>query len=347
MDAMQEIGRRVREDRLALGLKQVELAERADVSRALIGALEHGRHMPAADAAIRVARALNTSVERLFDNSGLAPAVAAIGVLGERLLDGALVRAAWVETAMVVRVLDAVAALSPIGALADGVVFGGQVRLFSGAAPRGAVIAGCDPVLGIAEGLLERSGDARIVGVPTTSGRALDALKAGRSHGALVHGPAKGLKPPPGVQRWHLARWRSGVATHPRLSRPSLEALLADEVPMIQRDPSAASQQAFQRAAKKLGAPRPSLGTTSGSHFDAARSALEHRAAAVTIEPIAVAVGLDFHELEVHDVELWVPKRWTRLPGIREFVELLGTSRFQDRAGALPAYDLTSTGAAR
>jgi molybdate-binding protein len=67
----------------------------------------------------------------------------------------------------------------------------------------------------------------------------------------------------------------------------------------------------------------------------------------VAIEPVAVAMGLDFHELEVHDVQLWVPEQWTGLAGVRALVDLLGTARFSDRAGALPAYDLTDTGAAR
>jgi hypothetical protein len=86
------------------------------------------------------------------------------------------------------------------------------------------VIAGCDPVLGVAEGLLERTAGSRIVGVAATSGQALAALAAGRCHGVLVHGPARLLAPPRGIRRWHLTRWRSGLATHPpsrgRVSTP-------------------------------------------------------------------------------------------------------------------------------
>ena len=346
---MEVIGRRVREQRSAVGLTQGELADRAAVSRALVGALERGRHMPATDAAIRVARTLGTTVERLFG----APADDAVGpavpVLGGRLDDAALVRASWVGETLVARTVDAVSALGAIGAPADGVVHGGRVRLFPGATPGGAVVVGCDPVLGLAEGLLERAGDARIVGVPATSGQALEALDAGHCHGALVHGPPRALRAQarPGLRRWHVARWRSGVATHSGLSRPSLEALLAGAVPMVQRDRTAACQQAVERAARRLGAPRATPHRTAGGHLDAARTALEQRGAAVTIEPVAVAVGLDFQELEVHDVELWVSAASAAAPGICALLDLLGTARFRDRAGALPAYDLTDTGAAR
>ena len=346
---MEVIGRRVREQRSAVGLTQGELADRAAVSRALVGALERGRHMPATDAAIRVARTLGTTVERLFG----APADDAVGptvpVLGGRLHDGELVRASWVGETLVARVVDAVSALGAIGAAADGVVSEGRVRLVPGAAPGGAIVAGCDPVLGLAEGLLERAGDARIVGVPATSGQALEALDAGRCHGALVHGPARALRAQarPGLRRWHVARWRSGVATHPGLSRPSLEALLAGAVPMVQRDRTAACQQAVERAARRLGGPRAAPSRAAGGHLDAARTALAQHGAAVTIEPVAVAVGLDFRELEVHDVELWVSAASAAASGICALLDLLGTARFRDRAGALPAYDLTDTGAAR
>lgn len=303
--------------------------------------------MPSTDAAIRLARELGTTVERLFDAAGSEPAIDAVPVLGGHLPDGALVRAARVEEALVARVLDRASALTATGAAADGVVLDGRLRLFAGSAPGGAVVAGCDPVLTIAEGLLDRAGSARIVAVPATSGQALAALDQRRCHAVLVHGPARSLRSRRGLQRWHVARWRSGIATHAQLSRPSLQALLTGEVPLVQRDRTAACQQAVERAARRLGAPQLKPRRTAGDHLDAARAAVEHRAAAVTIEPVALALGLDFCELEIHDVELWVPDVWTGLPGIRALLDLLSAASFRDRAGALPAYDLTDTGAAR
>lgn len=329
--------------RLTVGLTQAELAAQAQVSRALVASLERGLHMPAADAAIRLAHALGSSVERLF-----APQAAdgALAVLGGGLPDGALVRASRVEDALVARVIDPASALTSTGAPADGMLVDGELQLFSGAAARGAVIAGCDPLLGVAEGLLERAGAARIVGVPATSGQALAALDAGRCHGALVHGPRGSLALPPGLRRWHLARWRSGVASHPVLARPSLETLLGDEVALIERDAGAACQQALERASRRVDITRPSTLRIAAGHLDAARAALAYRGAAVAIEPVAVAMGLDFSELELHDVQLWVPDRWTDSPGVRALLDLLTSSGFHDRAGVLPAYDLSDTGAA-
>jgi len=42
-----------------------------------------------------------------------------------------------------------------------------------------------------------------------------------------------------------------------------------------------------------------------------------------------------------------VPDAWSALPGIHALLDLLNTASFRQRAGAMPAYDLTDTGAAR
>jgi DNA-binding XRE family transcriptional regulator len=84
----------VRERRLACGMTQAELAARAGVSRQLVAAVEAGRHAPAVDAALGIARALGTTVEELF---ALQPYQAVIASLGEavdalRLVDDVLNR---------------------------------------------------------------------------------------------------------------------------------------------------------------------------------------------------------------------------------------------------------------
>jgi transcriptional regulator with XRE-family HTH domain len=113
------------------------LSERAGVSRAQVGALEHGRHMPAADAAIRLSRALGTTVEALFDPAPPAPPARAVDVVrGGRPPEGALVRVGRVAGELVAGVLDPVTVLST-AARADGVVAGGCVRLFAARSPRG------------------------------------------------------------------------------------------------------------------------------------------------------------------------------------------------------------------
>ena len=57
---------RIREARTRRGLTQAELATMASVSRKTINTIENGVFIPATDIALRLARALGTTVERLF-----------------------------------------------------------------------------------------------------------------------------------------------------------------------------------------------------------------------------------------------------------------------------------------
>lgn len=58
---------RVRVARVTSGLTQAELAAATGVSRQTVNALEAGNYAPSVYLALRVARALSTTVEALFD----------------------------------------------------------------------------------------------------------------------------------------------------------------------------------------------------------------------------------------------------------------------------------------
>lgn len=60
------LGSRLKETRLAAGLTQAELAERAGVSRKTINTVENGVFTPSTVLALILARALDTTVEGLF-----------------------------------------------------------------------------------------------------------------------------------------------------------------------------------------------------------------------------------------------------------------------------------------
>jgi putative transcriptional regulator len=61
-----ELKNRLREERARLNLTQAELAEMVDVSRKTINTVENGIFIPSTVLALRLARALGTSVESLF-----------------------------------------------------------------------------------------------------------------------------------------------------------------------------------------------------------------------------------------------------------------------------------------
>ena len=62
----EELKNRLREERARLNLTQAELAEMVDVSRKTINTVENGIFIPSTVLALRLARALGTTVESLF-----------------------------------------------------------------------------------------------------------------------------------------------------------------------------------------------------------------------------------------------------------------------------------------
>ena len=331
-------GTPLRRARERASLTQAELADRAGVSRQLVTSAEAGRHAPAVDAALRIARVLGEPVEALF---GEAPAPAR-SVLGEPLREGEAVVASRVGSRLRASPLATLAAGDASWAMPDGVVEGGEVRLFPGSQPAGLIVVGCDPALGLCDQLLSRGGGRAIVAVAGTTGSAVAALADGRAHAALVHGPDDGLpQAPRPVRRIHLARWQVGIGLGSSRRGRTLEAVIAGRVPLVQREDSAASQQALVRAA---GGAVPPAAARARGHVDAARHAAIAGWAAVTFEPAARQQGLAFLPLEGHRVELWVDERWLDHPGAQALLNLLGSAAFRERVRLIGGYDLDGCG---
>jgi transcriptional regulator with XRE-family HTH domain len=331
------LGDRVRALRLARGLTQVQLAELAGVSRQLVGAVEADRHLPRVDAAVRLAAALSTTVEEL-----LAPETREVlGVL-EDPVDGALVRVGRVGE----RLVCVPAAGSGEGwASSDAQVRHGAVELFDVERPA-LVVAGCDPIIGLAARLLEATSGPRIVPVATSSAMAVEVLAAGRSHAVMVHGPdGHRAAAPAGVRRWRIARWWVGLAAPADLPEGWVDDALAGRAPVVQREDGAGSQAAFERARLGGGHPaEPIRGPRVGGHAEAAWRAATDRMVAVTIEPAALANGLAFHPLETHASDLWVAEEHADNALLHAFMNEVAGERVHRRLAAIGGYDLTGNG---
>ena len=330
----------LREHRQAAGLTQAELAMRAGVSRQLVAAVEAGLNTPGVDAAMRLAHSLECKVEDLFTPA----ADEALPALGGTLPDGALVRSGRVGDRLVACQLADHGTAGAVWARPDGVFERGRLHLFPGTLPAGFVLAGCDPALGIAEAELGALGAGRLLALPASTGAALRALAQGRIHGAVVHGPEDGLPDPPvPVAAYQLARWEVGVAASPALADRELESLLQGEIPVVQRDQTAASQQALDRAAARRGLALPA-GPVASGHIEAARTAAMLGAAAVTTESAAHAFGMCFHSLERHTVQIWIGREWEGHPTLALLGDLLAGTAFTSRVGRLGGYDLDGCG---
>ena len=323
---------RLREERLRRGLSQTQLAEMAGVSRQLVGAVEAGRHLPRVDAALGLAEALSVDVADLF---GSEPEVRDVET-GEPPDEGAPVRVGRVSGRLVA---TRAGVDGPGWGSADGLIEGGRLTMFSSLVP-GPVMIGCEPGLEIIEqDLRERGLGAMAVGA--SSSAAIRSLDEGRAHMAVVHGandqmPASA----PTIERYRLCSWRVGLAASPDSPAGWAEAALHGNMEVIQREPGAAVQAAFVKAAVSL-----PPGPRSTGHIEGARMAINSGLPAVTIEPAALALGAQFHPLETHDAEVWVPGEWSADRAVEAAMGEISGQRFQKRLLGIGGYDLEHIGA--
>lgn len=326
---------RIRRLREAAGLTQGQLAARAGMSRQMVGAIEAARHLPRVDAAAALAGVLGTTVESLLEPD----AVSVCGVLGEPATSGPVRLGRVGDRLVCAPAPTSGEAWTP----ADGVVHGDVVELLPQARP-GTVVAGCDPAIGLAARLVTDRAGAALLAVSASTRAALEALQAGRTHAAVVHGPAGALPDAPvAVRRWHLARWRVGLAASPDLPAGWWRDALGGRRPVVQREAGAGSQAAFARAAAEAGG-QPPPGPRAGGHLEAAALARAQGGVAVTIEPAARAAGLAFHPLEAHVAQLWVAVEWAGGADIALLGEAVASSAFHRQLAAVGGYDLSGCG---
>jgi PBP superfamily domain len=306
----------------------------------LVGAIEAGRHSPSVDAALRIASVLGVSVEALFRAPANDAAVGERGAVGSPVVVG---RVGEHRVHQPVRHLLA----SDSWAVADGFVGADGVELFAETDESGFVIAGCDPLLGMAAAVLDRLRGPRVVPMHLSTGAAVSALRDGVVHGVVVHGLARSLpKPPVDVRRWRFASWRVGVALAPRRGGSgvsSITELAERRIRTAQREDGAGTQRALVRALTAVGStglPGPRV----DGHVDAARHVVAGLAAGITMEAAACAFGLGFLPLETHHSELWIDAKHMDHRGAAALVSVLCDSAFGDRAARLPGYDVERIG---
>lgn len=206
------------------------------------------------------------------------------------------------------------------------------------------VVAGCDPALAIAEAMLPRDGSAAVLALDATTATALRSLRSGCVHAAVVHGrPGRLTRTTVDVTRFQLAHWQVGLGVAPRLKQRTLASCLERNVPIVQRQEGAASQQALRRAVTALDRDLP-VGIVTSGHLEAARVAAAIGCAAITTEGAALSSGLKFVPLELHTVEIWVDRRWEGHRGHDALRNLLTSGAFAKRVARLGGYDLTGCG---
>ncbi|GGL98379.1 substrate-binding domain-containing protein [Deinococcus aerophilus] len=353
---------RVRAVREQSGERPGDLAQRAGITRQALHAIEAGVSVPSTAVALRLAHALSCRVEDLFQLPtpplparaltvpASFPTRVQLAYVGEQLLalplsgEGALTRSA-----------DGVGRSDQ----EDGAL---QVDLLTDPTVlrRSAVVAGCDPSLGLLIPHAARlAPSARVLWHDLPSLDALRAVARGEAHAAGIHlhDPASGDHNRPWVERelrgrtvhlFTLWTWEQGLivaAGNPRRLRAPAD-LARPGIRLANRNVGAGSRlllDAWLETAGLDAAARralPGYDRTHASHLALAQSVARGEAdAGPGPRAAARAWGLDFVPLHHERFDLALPAEHLEHPGVQA---LLGGARlpaFHAELAALGGYD--------
>ncbi len=314
---------RVREQREARGLSQIALADRAGLTRQSVGAIEAGRATPAVDVALRLARALDCSVEFLFASADGA-------MVGTEAGDGT--RAGRVAMAHIAGRWVSYS-LHGVGTRvsADGVAERGQKGRLDveplrplAEARENIVIMGCALGLGlVADRLNSRPGPGRFLWLPRSSTAALEALAKSHVHVAGVHlvNRRTGDANVEAVRRHSsgtavvlitLARWEAGLVTAPGnpkgVKRPG--DLARRGLRLVTREEGSGARRLLDQHLQEAGVTREGRSTCiqATGHLEVAQIvAIGAGDVGVATRDAAIACGLEFIPLAEERFDLVVP----------------------------------------
>jgi molybdate-binding protein/transcriptional regulator with XRE-family HTH domain len=337
----------VRAQRDGRGWSQEELARRSGLSRAGVSAIETGRLVPSAAAALALAGAFGLRVEDLFH------------LPRARTEEPAW---AWAPARPSCRYWEAQVAgrtrlypveASPLGVVPhDGTYQGGVFQHCGRSEPADTlVVASCDPAGGLLAAELARVSGVRLIVLPRTSATALALLKQGLIHAAGIHlsrsdepeGNADEVRDRVGrgVSLLHVANWEEGLTFAPAQRITSVQAALGSGLRWIGRESGSGARQCLDEL---LGTRRPPR-----------RMASDHRGVAeairsgwadlgVCLRLASEEAGLEFLSIRREAYDLCFPQALKSDPRLKALIDTVRSPSYRRLLGALPGYDCADSG---
>jgi putative molybdopterin biosynthesis protein len=367
--AAEQLESHVRGKRIAAGLSQAELAQRAGLTRQAVSAIEAGQYVPNTAVALRLSRVLNCPVEDLFALPGQPTQVEA-ELLGELPASSpGRVQLSRVGSRMLARPLSGIAGTVTT---ADGIMrsplgFAGRpapvdLLIDPRVIENTAVVAGCDPSLAlIGAHLMRRYPSYRLLWIQGGSLAALRALGRGEVHAAGSHlrDPETGEENIPYVRRElagqrvsvvTLSRWQQGLIVasgNPKGIREVTD-LLRPDVTIVNREPGSGGRTLLDA---RMAASGGEIEQISGynrelpSHMAIAEAVAAGRAdVGPGIEAAARAFGLDFIPLQDERYDLVIPLEQLETAPIQALLEVASSRSCRDEVEALGGYDSSLVG---
>jgi molybdate-binding protein/DNA-binding XRE family transcriptional regulator len=336
--------------RLARAWSQVELAERAGISRAAVSAIEGERLSPSVATALALAAVFECSVEELFRRGGKEPS------------SGVEPTWAWPPRGKAGRYWEAeighrrrlypveAAGLNPVPH--DGVWQNGVLRERT---PDGAettlVMATCDPAAGLLAAEYARTSGCRLLVFSRGGRKALELLKQGVVHVAGLHyataeDPGRNAEAVRAqlsgdYRLLRLAKWESGIALATDNHARSTEAVARRRLRWAAREPGSAARECLDGLLGK----REFTGREVNGHAAVAEAVRAGWAeAGVCARFSAAEAGLNFLPVRTEIMDLCFPATFQQDPRLQALVRWLRGRAARRLISELPGYDARETG---
>lgn len=355
------------------GIPAAQLARDVGVSRPTIYAIEAGTYTPNTTVALKLARALECTVEDLFSLEDEEPA--AQRPVRVRLIsdDPGLQAGQPLQLCRVGAGFVGISAPHRDGHVsdADGIVSrmdsnrsGALVRpLDDPDYTKRILVGGCDPATPILAAQLNRLG-FEIISATCPSRCALERLKAGLVHiaGCHLRDAKTGDYNLPFVERMFpkgdvrivsYVTWEQGIVVqrgNPKAIR-SIRDLARKNVRLVNREKGSGARELLDRALQDEGLDARRVlgyGVTARGHIPAARAVSSSEAdCCIATRSAALHFGLGFIPLASERYDFVVLRKYWDLPPVKAFFDELSRTKFRRRLEAVTSYDAARAGEVR
>ncbi len=359
---------RIRKSR---GVSASDLAQRVEVSRQTIYAIEAGTYVPNTEVALNLARELDVTVDDLFslqDASAAARESLTVEVLtGEKPAKGQPVRICQMGSRWVGVPVSASPYYMPE---ADGIVeragaARGQADLIvftkDDASQKRLLLAGCDPATGLLSRMVEKITGVEVVSAAASSKLALTWLSEDKVHiaGSHLEDAKSGEFNLPFIRKQFpnddfsvitFARWEEGLVVAPGNPKSigKVEHLTRRNVVFVNRETGSGSRGLIDKLLEKAG-----IDAKKVNGYD--RIAYGHLAAAYCVlsgdadvclatRAAAQSFGLDFIPLHSERYDLVMRRKTAEMPAVQAFLDVLQRAALRRKLEILAGYDTSQTG---
>lgn len=362
---------RLAELRSARGVSVQTIAKEAGVTRQSIHAIETGEYIPNTEVALRLARALDVSVEELFALPGstrdrFAPIRAEIVSRSAGIERSPVTRLCKVGPRWMSYPVEAGPYYLPLSdgvvtAIPDGVA---EVQLVGELDENRIVLAGCDPAAGMLSRMVAKTSGVEVLLAPASSRQAIEWLVTGKVHVAGAHlrdyenyqdadfnlWYLKRTYPKEEFAVFTLAMWEMGLAVadgNPLRIRTAGH-LERKDVRFMNREEGSGGRAMLDRVLGAVGlTPKqvPGYNNVRHGHVAAAYAVASGEAdCCMTTHSAAMVCGLEFKSLHGERYDLIVKRSMLDLPGVQALLDTLQRREMRTQLASFALYNVSKTG---